>query len=451
MTLTFAIDWQYVGSAASNLLGGGIEEASMRNCRLFALAFVISLPALATDPLPRAKPESVGMSSERLARIGEVLRADIEKGRLPGAVVAIARKGKLVYYEAFGYLDKDAGTKMPKDAIFSIASMTKPIVAVGALQLYEHGQLLLDDPLGKYLPQFSKMQVAVLKPNDGGAGYETVPAARAINMMDLMRHTSGVAYGGRGATPVHKLYPAGSSTAAMQMTDKEFADKLGGLPLMDQPGSTWNYGFGLDLMGLVIERVSGQPLGRYLDEQIFKPLGMKDTAFNVPPDKQKRYAKAFANDPDTNQPQFVLDLTKPIKFDCGGGCAASTAADYIRFVQALLDGGKLGDKRVLSRKTVDYMTSNQLAPGTVNLIATTGDPTRAENGFGLGVAVQTTPGLVRTASSVGAYSWNGAYGTAFLVDPKEKLAVVFMAQTPGPLRWHYRYVINALVNQAIVD
>ena len=416
---------------------------------VFSVAFV-SVGAFAADPLPRAKPESVGMSSERLGRIGEALRADVEKGRLPGAVVAVARKGKLVYYQSFGYLDKDAGAKMHNDAIFSIASMTKPIVAVGALTLFERGQLQIDEPVGTYLPQLSKMQVAVLKSSDGGAGFDTVAAQRQVTIQDLMRHTSGIIYGGRGATPVHKLYPASSSTAGTGMTGKEFVDKLGSLPLLHQPGSTWDYGFGLDVLGVVIEKVSGQPLGQYLEAQVFKPLGMKDTAFAVPLEKAKRYAKAFASDPDTGKPQFVLDLTQPLKFQCGGGCAASTAGDYIRFAQMLLDGGKLEGKRVLSRKTVEYMLSSQLAPGTVNLIANA-DPTSADMGFGLGVAVRTTPGIVRKVGSVGEFSWNGAYGTSWWADPKEGLAVVFMAQTPGPIRWHYRYLVNALVEQAIVD
>jgi CubicO group peptidase (beta-lactamase class C family) len=420
---------------------------------VFASLFVVlssSFSASAADPLPRAKPESVGMSSERLARIGEALRADIERGRLPGAVIAVARRGKLVYYQAYGYLDKDAGTKMTPDAIFSIASMTKPVVAVGALTLFERGLLQIDDPVSTYLPQFSKMQVAVLKANDGGAGFDTVAAARAITLQDLMRHTSGIVYGGRGATPVHKLYPPSSSSAGTGMTGKEFVDKLGSLPLLHQPGSTWDYGFGLDVLGLVIERVSGQPLGRFLDEQIYKPLRMNDTGFIVPPEKVNRYAKGFPNDPDTGKPQFVLDLTKPLKFECGGGCAASTAADYLRFAQMLLDGGKLGGKRLLSRKTVEYMLSNQLAPGTVNLVGNA-DPSSADMGFGLGVAVRTTPGIVRKVGSVGEFSWNGAYGTSWWADPKEQLAVVFMAHTPGPVRWHYRYLINALVEQAIVD
>ena len=412
----------------------------------FAASFVLA-SAFAADPLPTAKPQSVGMSAERLARIGEVLRADIDKGRLPGAVIAVARRGKLVYFQAFGYLDKDAGTKMTTDAIFSIASMTKPMVAVGALELYEHGLLQIDDPVSKYLPQFGNQQVAVLKP--GGDGYDSVPALRQPTIMDLFRHTSGIIYGGRGTTAVHKLYPGGSSSVG-GMTSQEVMDKLAGLPLLHQPGSTWDYGFGLDIMGAVIEKISGQSLGRYLDAQLWQPLGMADTGFFVPAEKTKRYARGFANDPDTGKPQFVLDLSKPLKFECGGGCTASTAGDYLRFAQMLLNGGQLGGKRVLGRKTVDYMLSNQLAPGVVNLIGNA-DPTRADMGFGLGLAVQTTPGIVRTAGSVGTFSWPGAYGTNWWADPKEQLAVVFMAQTPGPIRWHYRYVINALVNQAIVD
>lgn len=429
------------------------------------LAFLVGLVAAANlwaadstpqaaSPLARAKPESVGMSSVRLARIAEVLNADIQKGRLPGAVVAIARKGKLVYYQAFGYLDKDAGTKMTTDAIFNIASMTKPVVAVGALELLEHGELAVDDPVSKYLPQFGKQQVAVLRGNEGGTadrGYDLVAAARQPTIMDLMRHTSGMVYGGRGATPVHKLYPAGSAVAAGEFTGAEFLDKLAALPLQHQPGAVWHYGFGIDVLGLVIERVSGQPLARYLDANVFKPLGMNDTQFLIPAEKTKRYAKALAKDPDTGSAQSLTDLTQPLKFDCGGGCLSSTAADYLRFAQMLLNGGTLDGKRILGRKSVEYMLSNQLAPNVVNLIGSSADPTRADMGFGLGLAVQTTPGIVRMEGSVGSFSWPGASGTNWWGDPKERLAVVFMAHSPGPIRWHYRYVINALVNQAIID
>ena len=415
------------------------------------VAFAADPAPRAAPPLPLASPESVGMSSERLARIAPVINADVEKGRLPGAVIAVARKGKLVYYQAFGYLDKEAGTKMPLDALFSIASMTKPMVAVGALELYERGQLKLDEPVATYLPALAKVQVAVLKQNDAGQGFDTVAPVRAPTLIDLMRHTSGWAYGGRGTTPVHKMYPSGSSGAALAMNGHEFVDKLATLPLLHQPGARWEYGFGMDVLGLVIEKVSGQPLGRYLQEQLWTPLGMKDTGFSVPPEKTRRYAKALANDPDTGKPQFVLDLSRPLKFECGGGCSASTAADYLRFAQMLVNGGKLGNARILSRKTVEYMTSDQLPPGTVSTLAQTGDPTRADYGFGLGVAVRTTPGVARMTGSVGDFSWSGAYGTTWWGDPKEQLAVVFMAQTPGPLRWHYRHVVGALVNGAIVD
>ncbi len=401
----------------------------------FSIALFAFASAFAADPLPRATPESVGMSSQRLARIDQALAAEIEKGRMPGAVVAVARRGKLVYYKAFGWLDKDAGTKMTTDAIFSIASMTKPMVAAGA----------------SHYPQFAAMKVAVLRKDDSaGQAFDTVTAARPITLRDLMTHTSGLIYGARGNTAVHKLYPPSSSGAGTVMTGKEFLDKLGSLPLLQQPGSTWDYGFGLDVLGLVIEKASGRTLGQYLNASLWKPLGMADTGFLVPADKAKRYAKGFANDPETGKPQFVLDVSQPLKFECGGGCAVSTAGDYLRFVQMLLNGGRLGNTRVLGRKTVEYMLANQLAPGTVNLIGNA-DPTRADMGFGLGLAVQTTPGVVRTVGSVGSFSWPGAYGTNWWGDPKEQLAVVFMAQTPGPIRWHYRYLISTLVNQAIVD
>ena len=408
----------------------------------------VCVSAYAADPLPRAKPESVGMSSERLERIAEVINADIQKNRLPGAVIGIARRGKLVYYQAFGYLDKEAGTeKMTTDAIFSIASMTKPMVAVGALELYERGQLKLDEPVATYLPQLAKLQVAVMKPGDG-QGYDTVAPTRAPNILDLMRHTSGWAYGGRGTTAVHKMYPAGSSAAALQMSGGEFLDKLSALPLLHQPGVRWEYGFGLDVLGLVIERVSGQPLGEYMQERLWKPLGMKDTGFSVSGASTKRYAKGFAKDPDTGNAQFVLDLSKPLKFECGGGCAASTAGDYIRFAQMLLNKGRLGKAQILGKKTVEFMTADHLGPEIQNNIPKV-DPARTGYGFGLGVAVRRQDGVTPINGSAGDYHWGGAYGTFFWVDPKENLAVVFMAQSPGVIRQYYRALLGALVLQAI--
>jgi CubicO group peptidase (beta-lactamase class C family) len=423
-----------------------------RGAHAFIVASMLSMaaPVMADEALPRAKPEDVGMSSERLARIATTLNGDIEHGRIPGAVIAVARKGKLVYFEAFGWRDKAAGVQMTTDTIFSIASMTKPMVTVGALMLVEDGALSVGDPVSKYLPQFATMQVAEL---DGTGDTITgkTPAKKPITIRDLMIHTSGLVYGGRGTTAVHKLYPAGSGAAAMTLTGQEFLDKLGGAPLLWQPGTVWDYGFGLDVLGLLIERVSEQSLGAYLQERVWQPLGMVDTGFVIPREKAARYAKALPNDPDTGKPQKVEpDATKPTKFECGGGCAASTASDYLRFAVMLMGKGRFGNKRIIGRKTAEYMLSNQLGPEVKNLIGNA-DPTRAEYGFGLGLAVRTTPGVVRLMGSVGDFSWPGASGTNWWADPKEELVVVFMAHSPGPLRWHYRQVVNAMVYEAIED
>ena len=237
----------------------------MVTIRTLATAFCLlaSGAAFAEDPLPRAKPEDVGMSSERLARIGATLKADIEAGRIPGAVIAIARHGKLVAFDAYGWRDKAADVAMTTDTIFNIASMTKPMTAVGALMLYEQGKILIDDPLSKYFPKFASMRVAVRDAN-GEPTVDTVPANRQITIQDLMRHTSGLIYGGRGNTLVHKMYPAGSGDAAHDYDGAAFLDKLATLPLLYQPATTWDYGFGLDILGLTIEQISKQSLGQYL-------------------------------------------------------------------------------------------------------------------------------------------------------------------------------------------
>ena len=407
------------------------------------------MPARASDLPPRAMPEEVGMSSERLALIGTAVNAEIAHGQLPGAVLVIARRGKLVYFETFGSRDKGAGAPMTSDAIFNIASMTKPMVAVGALQLYQQGKLLMDEPLAKYFPKFADMRVAVMDARKESI-VETVPAARKITIQDLFRHTSGLIYGGRGTTAVHKLYPEGSSQAAAAMTGPEFIDHLSSRPLLYQPGTVWDYGFGLDVLGLVIEQLTEQSLGDYLQQNVWKPLGMTDTGFLIPPGSAARYARALPTDPLTGSPQSMTPLTQKTKFECGGGCAASTASDYLRFALMLMNKGKYGDARILGPKTVEYMLSNQLGPEVKNLIVN-GDPTRADYGFGLGLAVRTTPGIVRLMGSVGDFSWPGASGTNWWADPHEELAVVWMAHSPGPIRWKYRQMINALVYQAIVD
>jgi CubicO group peptidase (beta-lactamase class C family) len=389
----------------------------------------------------------VGFSSQRLARIATVLDAEIAANRMPGAVVAIARRGKLAYFQAFGYLDKERGVPMPLDAIFSPASMEKPMVAVAALQLVEHGRMVMGDPVEKYIPQFAGMRVARMSP-DGAKVIGTEPQKRPMTIQDLMRHTAGLTYGRRGDSELFKQYPSSSNWSAEHLTGDEFIARLSKLPLFYQPGTRWDYSFGFDVLGLVIERITGKRLGDTMEETIFAPLGMVDTAFVIAPDKRARYAHALPINPDTGKPQRIRDVRERGRFDCGGGCASYTAADYLRFSQMLLNGGILDGQRILSRKTVEYMTSEQLGDG-VDRTALHEYPNIDGYGFGLGVAVREGSGVSTFIGSPGDFHWSGANGTYFDVDPKEQLVIVFMAVTPGEPRLRYRQLINALVYQAI--
>jgi len=386
-----------------------------RRSLVLALLFsLLSAPLVGADGLPVAKPEQVGLSSERLARIGAVLRADVERGRIPGAVVLVARKGRIAYLEAVGLRDKAAGAPMTPDAIFRLASMTKPMVTVAAMTLYEEGRLLPSDPVSRYIPAFSKLQVGVerVEPGTGKSVVYTVPPEREMTIQDLMRHTAGLTYGSRGSTAHYKNYPSSSTDAAAELTGAEFLNKLAELPLHFEPGSKWDYGFGLDVLGLAIEAVSGQKLGAFLEERIFKPLAMNDSGFVVPSHEVHRFAKGLPCDPLTGKPQRMRDSTKPHKFECGGGCGVSTAADYLRFALMLLNGGTLDGARILGRKTVEYMTSDHLVPAV--------DTTRLHEwpningyGFGLGVAVRRSAGAGGAVSSKGEYHWAGSTGTYF--------------------------------------
>lgn len=395
------------------------------------------------EPLPATKPESVGLSSARLDRLAQAIRLDVDQGRMPGAVVAIARRGKLVYHEAFGFADKAANTPMPKDAIFALASMTKPMVAVTALMLVEQGDLLLNDPVSNYLPALKDMKVAT------PTGTEA--ARRQPTLQDMLRHTAGVSYGNRGDTPLHKLYESKLKSAAGQ-TGAQFLEELGKLPLHYQPGTQWEYSHGLDVAGLAVESVTKKRLGDFMQERLFGPLGMVDTGFVVPASKAARIAKPLPLDPETGRPPAFRAPVTPWQYDCGGGCASGTAADYLRFAQMLLNNGTLDGTRVLSRKTVEYMTADHLGPGV--------DVSRLHEfavehidgyGFGLGVAVRRQPGIAGVPGTPGEFLWSGSQGTMFWVDPKEELAVVFLANTPGPVRRHYRELVKTLVVQAIVD
>jgi CubicO group peptidase (beta-lactamase class C family) len=410
---------------------------------LLVSANLIQPASAGPEPLPTTKPESVGLSSARLDRLAQAIRRDVDQGRMPGAVVAIARRGKLVYHEAFGFADKTANMPMPKDAIFALASMTKPMVAVATLMLVEQGDLLLNDPVSNYLPALKDMKVAT------PTGME--PARRQPTLQDMLRHTAGVSYGNRGDTPLHKLYESRLKSAANQ-TGAQFLEELGKLPLHYQPGTVWEYSHGLDVAGLAVEAVTKKRLGEFMQERLFGPLGMADTGFVVPASKAARIAKPLPRDPETGRPTAFREPVTPWQYDCGGGCASGTAADYLRFAQMLLNQGTLDGTRVLSRKTVEYMTSDQLGPRV--------DISRLHEfavehidgfGFGLGVAVRRQTGVAGVPGTPGEFLWSGAQGTMFWVDPKEELAVVFLANTPGPVRRHYRELVKTLVVQAIAD
>jgi CubicO group peptidase (beta-lactamase class C family) len=401
------------------------------------------VPAVQADQLPAAKPESVGLSSVRLERLAQAIRRDVETGRMPGAVVAIARKGKLAYHEAFGFADVAARTPMAKDSIFSLASMTKPMAAVATLMLVEQGDLLLNDPVGNYLPALKDMKVATPTGE--------VVARRQPTLQDMLRHTAGVSYGNRGDSPLHKRYSDAVRSANVQ-TSGDFLQALSSLPLFYEPGTQWEYSYGLDVAGLAVEAVTKQRLGEFLQERLFTPLGMVDTSFVVPPAKAARVARPLAVDPDTGRPiTFRMPVT-PSHYDCGGGCAQSTALDYLRFALMLLNHGTLDDTRVLGRKTVEYMTANHL-DGDVDVSRLHEFAVEHMDGFGfgLGVAVRTQTGVAGVPGTPGEFLWSGATGTMFWVDPKEQMAVVFLSNTPGPVRRHYRELIKSLVVQAIVD
>ena len=397
--------------------------------------------------LPRVEPEAVGLSSPRLGRIRAALEREVAEGRIPGAVVGIARRGKLAYLDAVGYRDKVAQTPMWADALFSIASMTKPMTSVAILMLLEEGRLLLGDPVSRHLPALAGMKVAA----PGGGELALVPCEREMTIQDLLRHTSGLTYRDRGTTAAHKLYPGSSISAAVKLSREEFLAALAKSPLIYQPGTTWESGFSTDVLGLVVEAVSGRSLGTFLADRIWRPLGMSDTGFTLSEQQRGRYARALPKCPITGDPVSVHHAGDAVtRWESGGGGCVSTASDYLRFAQMLLNSGELGAERLLGRKIVELMASDHLGAGIVNRI-TTMDPACAGYGFGLGVAVRGSAGVAAAAGSAGDYYWSGVYGTYFWVDPSEQLTCVFMAAAPGQIRLRYRQLMRALVMQAIAD
>ena len=427
------------------------------------LAFAPASPAWAqTAPtLPAAKPDQVGMSAQKLARISEVLKQEIDQGKLPGAVVLVARKGKLVYADALGFQDKGAGTPMSRDTIFRIYSMTKPLASVAAMMLVEEGRIQLTDPVGKFLPGFDKMTVSVpaIDPVTSRVTYNLVPASRAMTVQDLLRHTSGLAYGEitqnapvKDAYTKANVFKPGFDYESRDMTSAEQVERMVKAPLAQQPGTIWEYSLSVDVLGRVVEAASGMPLERFLDERLFKPLKMNDTAFYVPSEKMGRLAQAMPVDPASGNPNRLIDVSTPPKNASGGAGAVSTAGDYLRFCQAMLNGGQLDGARVLSRTTVQLMTSDHL--GTrINTPVTPGELLLGTPGytFGLGFAVRQGNGVAGVPGSAGEFMWAGYAGTYFWADPKEEICGVYMTQAPSPIRAYYRKLFKQLVYQAVTD
>jgi len=428
---------------------------------LLGIAVLIWVAGVQAQGLPAAAPETVGMSAQRLGQISAVLKREIEQGNLPGVVVMVARKGRLVYSEAIGLQDNQAGKPMPKDAIFRLYSMTKPLVSMAAMMLVEDGTIELTDPVSKFLPAMKQMQVSVAHtdPVLAKITYTLQSAAREMTVQDLLRHSAGLAYGQitqnvpvREAYTKARLYDPAGDYDLRDLSPSEFVDAVARSPLAHQPGTVWEYSIATDVLGRVVEAASGQRLAEFLSDRLFKPLAMHDTAFWVPKDKLQRLAQPLAVDRLSGKPNKLIDVSALPKNDSGGAGGVSTAADYLRFSQMLLNGGQLDGVRIVSRATVALMASDHLgaridapfSPGEL-LLGTPGYT------FGLGFAVRQGPGIAGVPGSTNEFMWAGYGGTYFWIDPQEQITAVYMSQAPSPMRAYYRKLFKQLVYAAIVD
>ncbi len=395
--------------------------------------------------LPRADPASVGLNAQQLDAITARLKQDVAQHVIPGAVLLIARHGKVAYEQAVGSRDPQGNEPMHADDLFRIYSMTKPITVVAALTLLEAGRLALDDKVSKYLPEFASMQVGVPDP-ESSDGMRLVPAERPIRVRDLMLHSSGLTYGFFGDTPVKKAYQR-ANLGAGDPDLATFVQRLAKLPLGYQPGTTWDYSYSIDVLGRVVEVISGQSLYDYEKAHVLDPLGMTDTSFGVPDAaRQDRIVEPFSDDRTIGVNAKVGDPRHPPRMQSGGGGMVSTAEDYARFLQAMLAGGALDSHRVIGPQTERFMTADQLGtvkPGPYYLPV-------PGYGFGLGVAVRTRAGVAPFPGDIGDWYWGGAGGTYMWVDPARDLVVVWMMQSPRQ-RVHYRGVLRDMVNAAVMD
>jgi len=403
--------------------------------------------------MPRAKQsEEIGLSAERLKRLTDALKADIDKGVVPGAVVLVARHGKIACLQALGYRDREAGAVMAPDTIFRIASMTKPFTSVAAMMLAEEGKLLIADPVARYVPEFAELQVAIDSDDAAAKTLKTEPMRREMTVQDLLRHTSGLTYPHLAGPLVRKAYEAANIVDERQ-NNAEMVAKLGKLPLAYQPGTTWQYGVSTDVLGRIVEVASGMELDRYIVERICRPLGLVDTDFG--PIDANRSAQPQVDPASGKRPPMRDTAIRP-RWISGGSAMLSTATDYARFCQMLLNGGEFGGRRLLSPTTVALMTSDHLgpetrrSPSTPILFGALAPTPELALGFGLGFAVRTHDGRNPLPGSVGDFFWSGVSGTYFWIDPKQQLIAILMMQAPIQ-RLHYRYFMRTMVYQAIVN
>ena len=379
------------------------------------------------------------LNPQALARIRAVLNEHIERQRIPGAVAVVALGGHVECFEALGRLDPAAGAAMPTDAIFRIYSMTKPLVSLAALMLAEDGRLELSDPVSKYLPMFAAQQVAV---EWGGGQVRLEPARSDATVQDLLRHTAGLTYEFLGRSHVQCRYDAVEIDSRAR-SNREFCEVLAAIPLQHQPGSCWAYSRASDVLGALLEVAGGLPLGELLQQRIFAPLGMKDTAFSVPQHSWNRIAEPFAQCPDSGEAIELLDGREVPRLESGGGGLLSTAGDYVRFLQLMRNHGSLDGVRLLSRKSVLWMTADHL--GTIPV---RGDLLAPGHGFGLGFAVRLHDGVAAQPGSAGQYFWSGVGGTSFFIDPAEDLFAMLLTQAPNQ-RVFFRNLFRQLVYAAV--
>ena len=394
--------------------------------------------------LKMVAPDKLGLCGSRLARLMAVLRDEVERGRLPGAVAVVARHGKMALFDSVGLLNPNNGERMHRDARFRIYSMTKPIVSVAAMMLMEEGRLLLSDPVARYIGEFAQQQVAIVE----GTVLKLVPVRRAATVHDLLRHTAGMTYEFLGNGPVHRQY-AQLRLGSRERGLAEFTQSLAGLPLLHEPGSVFEYSRATDVLGRVIEVVCGQTLKAFLRERIFEPLAMPDTAFVVPAQHHEHIAEPFTRDPEGGVQMRVIDVRADAALASGGGGLVSTALDYARFLQFMLNRGELDGVRLLGPHTTDFMTADHLGD-----IAVANGGSRAllpmGHGFGLGFAVRKQLGVAPVPGSKGTYFWGGLAGTSFFVDPVLDLFAILMLQAPNQ-REYFRMLFRDMVYAAVLD